>query len=191
MATDSDKGGQTPEETSIVPAEAQLLGDVRALIEGARQHVAAAVNREMTLLYWDIGQRLRRDVLNEQRAQYGKQIVSTLSRQLTALYGRGFSDKSLFHMLRFAEAFPDRAVVQNLSGQLGWSHFLEILYLKEALAREFYAQMCRLQRWSVRTLRERIRGMLYERTALSKNTEELVRQELARLRVCRESRVHG
>ena len=162
--------------------EQQLLLDLRHLIESARERVAVTVNREMTLLYWDIGARLRRDVLHEQRAQYGKQIVSTLSRQLMALYGKGFSDKSLFHMLRFAEAFPERGVVESLSGQLGWSHFLELLYLKEALAREFYAQMCRLQRWSVRTLRERIRSMLYERTALSKNTDELVRQELALLR---------
>ena len=178
-STSNDGGGgalPSPAE------EARLLGDLRALIEGARGRVAAAANREMTLLYWDIGARLRRDVLNEQRAEYGKRIVSTLSRQLTALYGRGFSDKSLFHMLRFAEAFPDRRIVGTLSRQLGWSHFLELLYLKEPLAREYYAEMCRAQRWSVRALRERVRGMLYERTALSRNTEELVRRELALLR---------
>ncbi len=181
-ATDEKARAPSDGDAHVTPAEAQLLGDVRGLIERARQRVAATVNREMTLLYWDIGERIRRDILQEQRAQYGKQIVSTLSRQLSRLYGRGFSDKSLLHMLRFVEAFPDRGTVSALSRRLGWSHFLEILYLKEPLARDFYAEMCRLQRWSVRTLREKIRGMLYERTALSKNTEELARQELALVR---------
>jgi hypothetical protein len=85
-------------------------------------------------------------------------------------------------MVRFAEVFPKFGIVQTLSAQLGWSYFLEIIYLKDDLRRAFYAEMCRIERWSVRTLRSKIGGMLYERTALSKNTEEHIRQVLDALR---------
>jgi len=85
-------------------------------------------------------------------------------------------------MVRFAEAFPDEAIVATLSQQLSWSHIVALLPVKEPLAREFYAEMCRVERWSVRTLRQKIGGMLFERTALPRESEALIRQELASLR---------
>ena len=85
-------------------------------------------------------------------------------------------------MIQFAEAFPDEPVVAALSQHLSWSHFVEILPLKKPLEREFYAEMCRIERWSVRALRERIGSQLYLRTALCKQPEALVDAELARLR---------
>jgi predicted nuclease of restriction endonuclease-like (RecB) superfamily len=121
-------------------------------------------------------------VLGERRADYGKRVVVTLAGQLTAEFGKGFTRDNLLRMLQFAEVFPDRQIVGTLSRQLGWSHFVTLLPLKEPLQREFYAEMCAQERWSVRALQNKIQGMLYERTALSKNTEELVRQELAALR---------
>lgn len=81
-------------------------------------------------------------------------------------------------MIRFAEVFTAVEIVQTLSGQLSWSHFLEIIHLKDVLRRDFYAEMCRIERWSVRTLRGKIGGMLYERTALAKNTEVHIRERL-------------
>lgn len=155
-----------------------LLADLRQLIEQARQAAAVAVNAGLTLMYWRIGQRIRAEVLGGQRAEYGEQIVSTLSRQLSAEFGRSFSDKNLRHMMRFAEAFPDEAIVSALSRQLAWSHFLELIYLKEPAARGFYAEMCSLARWSVRTLRDRVGSMLFERTALSRQPEKLIEHEL-------------
>ena len=113
---------------------------------------------------------------------YGEEIVSTLSRQLSAEFGSGYSRPNLFRMIKFSEFFADGAIVSTLSRQLSWSHFIEILRLKDSLRRDFYAEMCRIERWNVRTLREKIDGMLFERTALSRKPEELVRQELARLR---------
>ncbi len=83
---------------------------------------------------------------------------------------------------RFAEAFPDTQIVATLSRQLSWSHFKEILPFKKPLQRDFYAEMCRLERWSVRTLRKKVDGMLYERTAISKKPEELAKKELTALR---------
>ena len=85
-------------------------------------------------------------------------------------------------MIRFVEVFPDRQIVSTLSKQLGWSHFVEIVPLKDELRRDFYAELCRVERWSVRALREKIGGMLYERTALSKKPKELAKQELAALK---------
>ena len=163
-------------------AVAPLLADLRALIAAARASAAVAVNASLTLMYWRIGQRIQREVLGGERAAYGAEIVSTLSRQLTLEHGRSFNEKSLRHMMRFAEAFPDEQIVSTLSRQLAWSHFLDLIYLKEPAARDFYAQMCSIERWSVRTLRERMRSMLFERTALSQKPDETIRQELVTLR---------
>jgi len=142
-----------------------LISDIRQLIETSRSQLASAVNSALTLLYWQIGQRIRSEVLQGQRAEYGEQIILTLASRLEADYGRGFSSKNLRHMLRFAESFPSLEIVSALSRQLAWSHFLEIIYLKDPLKRDFYVQMCGQERWSVRTLRERMGSMLFERTA--------------------------
>jgi predicted nuclease of restriction endonuclease-like (RecB) superfamily len=106
----------------------------------------------------------------------------TASRQLVALYGRGYAEKNLRRMAQFAEAFPEEQIVVTLSRQLSWSHFSALLPLSQPFQREFYAEMCRIEGWSVRTLRERIDSMLYERTALSKQPDALIQEELALLR---------
>jgi predicted nuclease of restriction endonuclease-like (RecB) superfamily len=159
-----------------------LTADIRRLIEGARQQVAQAVNAGLASLYWQIGRRIRQDILRERRAEYGAEIVATLSRQLVPEFGRGFEEKNLRRMVQFAEVFPDPEIVATLRRQLGWSHFKEIIPLKNDLQRDFYAEMCRMGRWSVRTLRQKIDGMLYERSALSKKPDRLIRQELDALR---------
>ena len=165
---------------AIPPAQeaTPLLSELRQLIDEARHTAVVAVNAGLTLLYWRVGQRIRVEVLGGERAGYGEEIVATLSRQLTSEYGRSFSVKSLRHMVRFAEAFSEFGIVSTLSRQLAWSHFRELIYLQDPLARDFYAEMCRIERWSVRTLRERVGSMLFERTALSKKPDELIRLEL-------------
>ena len=169
-------------ETSEIVRDDALLGELRVLIERARERVAVAVNRELVLLYWDLGQRVRVEILGEERAKYGERIVATLSHQLTQEFGKGFTRSNLVRMMQFAETFPDRATVENLSATLSWSHFVEILALREPVEREFYATLCHASRWSVRGLRREIAGALFTRTALSRNTDELMRQELAQLR---------
>ena len=121
-------------------------------------------------------------MLGSERANYGEQIVATLSHALATEFGRGFERTNLTRMMKLAEAFPDEETVATLSHQLSWSHFRELLPLERPLQREFYAAMCRLEGWSVRTLRGRIDSMLYERTALSRKPDELANQELARLK---------
>jgi predicted nuclease of restriction endonuclease-like (RecB) superfamily len=159
-----------------------LLKDLRELITETRQDVARQVNSALVLLYWHVGKRIRQDILKEKRAEYGEQIVATLSTQLAEEFGEGWSRYNLSRMIRFAECFHDEKIVATLSQQLGWSHFKEIIPLDDDLKRDFYAEMCRIERWSVRTLRQKIGGMLFERTALSKKPDELIRYELDKLR---------
>ncbi|WP_294000444.1 PDDEXK nuclease domain-containing protein [Sphaerotilus sp.] len=170
-------------QPTSAPDVATLLADLRALIDEGRQQVAVAVNVGLTLLYWRVGQRIRTDLLqDEDRAAYGERIVATLSRQLTQVYGKGFTRSALNRMVQFAEAFPESQIVATLSQQLSWSHFVLLLPLTKPLQRDFYAEMCRLERWSVRTLGARIDSMLYERTALSKQPDALIQHELQTLR---------
>ena len=159
-----------------------LLGDIRALIEASRQRAVSAVNAELTMLFWRIGQRIHTEVLAGQRAGYGEEILLTLAAQLVRDYGRSFADKNLRRMVQFAATFPDEPIVVTLSRQLSWSHFVALLPLKDPLQRDYYAQMASTDHWSVRTLRERIDSMLYERTALSKKPDETIAQELAAMR---------
>jgi predicted nuclease of restriction endonuclease-like (RecB) superfamily len=159
-----------------------LLTEVRELIVSTRQTVARGVNAALVLLYWKVGERIHRDILSEQRAEYGREIVVSLSRQLAAEFGNGFAEKNLRRMVQFAEVFPEERIVVTLSRQLGWSHFIALIPLEKHLQREFYAEMCRLEQWSVRALRAKIGGMLYERTALSRRPAKLAARELKELR---------
>ena len=165
-----------------VTLQESLITDLRTLINEARNKVALIVNTEITLLYWHIGKRINEEVLGNQRAEYGKQIVSTLSRQLTEEYGKGFNEKSLRRMMQFAELFPDFQIVAPLARQLSWSHFLILFPIKDPLSREFYLTMSVSEKWTKRTLRNKIDSMLYERTAISSKPEEVIKTELANLR---------
>jgi predicted nuclease of restriction endonuclease-like (RecB) superfamily len=176
------KGKQTVPVSGVEPDAKSLFYDIRKLIEETRSSVATVVNAGLTLLYWQIGSRINKDILQGGRAGYGDEIVATLSRQLISEYGNGFSAKNIRHMMKFAEAFSDAQIVSTLSRQLSWSHFKELVYLPHPLQKEFYAEMCRIERWSVRALRQQIGSMLYERTAISKKPEEVVQEQLAQLR---------
>ena len=159
-----------------------LISDLKDLIEQARQHVSSTANSTLTMLYWKMGERIQREVLEDGRAGYGEKIVSTLSTQLVNDYGEAFGLRSLRRMVQFAIAFPDEAIVATLSRQLSWSHFVELLPLNQPLEREYYAEMCRIEHWSVRTLRERIGSQLYLRTAIAKKPETVIASEISHLR---------
>ena len=169
-------------QTELTPDADGLLGELRGLIDAARQQAAQTVNVTLTLLYWRVGQRIRREVLKDGRAEYGEQIVSTLSTQLVREYGQSFGLRSLRRMVQFAEVFPEEQLVVALAQTLSWSHFIEILPLKQPLERAYYAELCRVERWSVRTLRERIASQLYLRTAIAKQPETVVQAEIDHLR---------
>lgn len=165
----------------------KLVSDIRALIEQTRHQVAASVNAGMTIMYWHIGERINRDILGGERATYGQGIVATLARQLTEEYGgRQFSLRNLRRMMQFAQVFPDIQIVAPLVSQLSWSHFLQVIPIEDELKREFYLTMAADQRWSKRTLKTKIDGMLYERTAIARQPENIIRHDLEQLRNERE-----
>jgi predicted nuclease of restriction endonuclease-like (RecB) superfamily len=168
------------DNSSIV--EPGFINELRQMIDEARRFVAVAVNTGLTMLYWRIGKRINDEILQGNRAEYGKQILTTVSQELMAQYGDGFSYSALTRMIKFAEIFPDKSIVATLSQTLSWSHFRELISLEKPLQRDFYAEMCRVERWSVRVLRDKIDSMLYERTALSRKPEEVAKAELQKLR---------
>ncbi len=159
-----------------------LFLEIKEIIQNAKEKVARTINVALTATYWHIGKRINNEVLKNRRAGYGKEIIKTLSAELTKEYGRGWSEKQLRHCLRFAETFADFEIVSALQRQLSWTHFKTIIYLKTELQREFYAQMCLLENWNTRTLQKKIDSMLFERTAISKKPDELARLELGQLR---------
>jgi predicted nuclease of restriction endonuclease-like (RecB) superfamily len=170
---------------SKAPAAAHpsvLLADLRALIQSARERIATVANSTYTQLCWQVGRRLLRENLHAGRAAYGKQILATVSQELTADFGAGFSYTALTRMARFAEWIMDDQILASLSQELSWSHFIELLPIKDPLARDFYAEMCRIERWDVRTLRQKIGGMLFQRTALSRKPEAVISAEIVKLR---------
>ena len=159
-----------------------LLGDIREMIDKARRAVAVAVNSELSMLYWNIGRRINKEILHEKRAEYGKQIIATLSEQLTLEYGKGWSEKQLRHCIRAADVFQDEQIFSTLCRQFSWSHIRLFMYIDDPLKRNFYIEISRIEKWSVRILQERINSMLFERTAISRKPEETIAHDLKALR---------
>lgn len=165
-----------------------LIESIKELIEQTKQHVAITINSTLTMMYWSIGKKINDEILQNKRADYGKEIVSTVSRQLQEQYGDGYSLKNLRHMMQFNEVLSNVEKVSTLSRQLTWSHFKELIYFDDNLKRDFYIQMALADNWSVRTLRDRINSLLYERTALSKKPDELIQLELENLKAGKPSK---
>lgn len=155
-----------PASPPALPLE-PLHDELRELIANSRQRLAATVNAELSQLYWRIGQRLSREVLGGERAQYGTQLMNRLGERLAGEFGRGFEAKNLRRMVQFAQAFPEAEIVASLMRQLSWTHFLQLLPLKSEPARHFYARRCVAERWSVRELHRQIERKAYERSEIA------------------------
>jgi len=159
-----------------------LYHDVCLLIEQARLKVAQTANQTLTLMYWQIGKRINDELLEGERAAYGKQILSQLATLLQTQFGkRGFQERNIRRMLQFAQLFPDFEIVSQAATKLSWSHFIELISLKEALQRDFYLTMAISENWGRDTLRSKIDGMLYERTLISGKPHEFIKQELSNM----------
>lgn len=158
-----------------------LHSEIRKLIDTAKSHVVAQANQALVLTYWQIGKRIKTDVLADGRAEYGANVLKQLAQRLTAEYGTGFSYSSLTRMAKFYDYVSGQEIVVTLSQQLSWSHFVELIKLEDPIKREFYIGMCIQARWSVRTLRERMDSLLFERTAISKKPDDIIQNELGLL----------
>ena len=159
----------------------KLLNSIIGLIDQTRHIVAKTVNQELTLLYWHIGKSINDDILKNDRADYGKKLILNLSNELSNRYGSGFNKRNLHSFIKLNTVFQDITIVHTLCAQLSWSHIRNLIYIENPLKREFYIQMTVHERWSVRTLQERIDSMLFERTAISKKPEQTIVNELKTL----------
>lgn len=159
-----------------------FIENISQLIRSSKQRMATAVNAELTLLYWHIGNRINQYILQGERAEYGQEIVRTLADKLTEQFGKGWSKRNLNYMMQFATTFPELQIVQSLIAQLSWTHFTKLFVIEDPIKRDFYATMAAQERWSTRTLDDRISSLLFERTAISKKPDETIIQELTLLR---------
>lgn len=165
-------------QENIDKSERVLFDDVCHIIDGARSRVAVYVNSEVCMTNWYVGKRIKEDVLYNRRAEYGKQILKNLSVSLTARYGKGWSYSTLQHCVRAAYTFTEEEIVYAVRTQFSWTHLRSLMAISDPLARKFYMQMCYYEHWDTRTLEEKIDGQLYERTAISRRPEEIIRQTL-------------
>ena len=147
--------------------ENDLFNELSQLVELSQQQVIVQNNSALTLLFWEIGFRINETILQNKRAEYGKQIVQTLSTQLENKYGRNFEEKNLRRMMQFADQFTDKEIVVTLSRQLSWSHFLAILPIKKTEAKLFYANQVSHHLMSVRDLRKQIATKAFERATIA------------------------
>lgn len=159
----------------------QLFQDIVHMIQLAKSRVATEINSTVFLVYWSIGKRINEEILANDRANYGEEIINSIAIELAAQFGKGYSRAALFRMVRFAKMYPDKDIVSTLSRQLSWSHAVLICQLEQENQRNFYIQMASLERWSVRTTKDKINSMLFERTAISKKPDEVIRLELSKL----------
>ena len=159
-----------------------LLIALNQIVRSGKSRILASINSTISLVYWQVGSRINQELLKGDRATYGQQVIKNASTHLTEQFGDGWGEKHLRHCIRFSEIFTDFEIVSTLCRQLSWSHFKEVLYIDDDLKRTFYIEMCQIEKWSVRTFRERIQSMLYERTAISKKPDELIKKELNALR---------
>jgi predicted nuclease of restriction endonuclease-like (RecB) superfamily len=158
-----------------------LYQDIRQRVEQVRAQVLVQVNQALVLTYWNVGKTIKTQVLQGERAAYGAAVLRQLAERLRRDYGSGFSYSGLTRMVKLYDLLPEEANVATLSQQLSWSHFVELIKIDDTTRRSFYAELCAQSGWSVRTLRERMDGMLFERTAICKQPEETIRHELAQL----------
>lgn len=162
--------------------QTQLNEDVCKIIEGSQQRLATTINAEICMLHWNIGKRIKEDVLFNKRAEYGKQMVKSLANVLTQKYGKGWSDRKLLHCIRAAYTFTENEIVYAVRTQLSWTHLRSLMFIEDKLKRSFYIEMARIEHWDTRTLDSKIDSMLYERTVLSRKPEDVIKMELEKIK---------
>jgi len=155
-----------------------LISAISLLIEQSQNHIATQANSVLTHLFWQIGKRINDEILQNKRADYGKQIVVTVSRQIETKYGRSFSDRNLRRMMQFATIFNDFKILTPLATQLSWSHFIELFPLKTDEARMFYAKKAIEESWGKRTLKQQIARKSFERNEIANTQMSTFKSEL-------------
>ncbi len=158
-------------ENDLYTDTGSLLKDAQGIIEQARQEAYRSVNIAMIQRNWLLGKRISEEILQgENRAEYGREVIKKLSRELTGIYGKGFTKSYLYNFMRFHKTFPD--IFQSPIGKseiLTWTHYYLLLDVDDKAAREWYAHEAFTETWSVRTLRRNIASQYYYRLLQSQN----------------------
>ncbi len=167
-----------------VPKTEDILSNkIIDIIETNKKEILKTLNNQVVMTYWKIGKEIIIEEQNgKEKAEYGKKIINNISKVLTVKYGSGFSSSNLRRMRQFYTMFSDEKICATLSHQLTWSHFVELIKIDEEIKREFYITMCLNEGWVVRTLKDRINSMLFERTAISKKPDETIKNDLELLK---------
>ena len=147
--------------------EKQLFNELVQIIEQGKNQLSRQVNSTITMVYWHLGKKINNHVLENKRAEYGKQIVPILSKQLVKLYGRSFTERNLRRMMQFAEEFSDITIVTSLMTQLSWTHFIQLFPLKSHKEKLFYASKIAEQKWSIRETHKQIEYKAFERSEIA------------------------
>lgn len=158
-----------------------VYDQISQMIELRKHRAKIMVNSEIIAMNWSIGKCLQDNVLKGEKGEYGQKVIAEIGRKLSSEYGNGFNKSTLFRMIQFYNEFPDVETVATLSQQLSWSHFVELLPIKDKTKRDFYTIMCINENWDVRKLRERKKSMLFERTLISKKPENTIKNDLVQL----------
>ncbi|MCP4689840.1 MAG: DUF1016 domain-containing protein, partial [Desulfobacterales bacterium] len=158
-----------------------FMEGVRELIVGKKWEAARSISSTAALLFWKIGERARGENPDDPEG-YGEKAIRSMGARFPMEFGKGFDEANIRRMVQFHEAFPDESHVASLAEQLSWSHFVLLIPLRDEQQRNFYAQTCQQERWSVRTLQRQIGGMLYERVTYSLDPAGSLERELAALR---------
>lgn len=154
-----------------------LLIDAERIIDSAKSVSRRAVNAALIQRNWLLGKRIHEEQLKgADRAEYGKQVISDLAKQLTNTYGRGFEPRTLYRYVQFYKVYPDilTTLLSKSAPQLTWSHYLVLLRVDSEPAREWYGREAAEQGWSVRTLDRNVSTLYYERLLLSSEKEPVV-----------------
>lgn len=162
--------------------ESKLFNDISFLIETTQKRTIREISRTGVMLYWHIGHRINDEILKHARADYGAQVIKNLAAKLQTKYGSGFGSRVIHRSVQFDKLFPDEKIVLSLSTHLKWTHFVALLSIENQYKREFYAEMCRIERWSTRELNQKIESLLFERTAIAKKPESIIQAEIKKLR---------
>ena len=159
--------------------EFRLVKELSQLIDESKKQVVVQANSSLTLLFWQVGNRINQFTLQNKRATYGKHVIVSISEQLVALYGRNFETKNLRRMIQFSEIYADYQIVVSLTRQLTWTHIIAIIPLKSVNQRGFYIQKITEEKWNTRCTRKQIETKAYERTVSANTQNAITRRSLS------------
>lgn len=163
---------------NLLPENQSYIFEIKTILHQARQKVYATIHSEMVWAYWQIGKRIvDEEQQGAERAQYGQQIIQTLSDELTREFGRGFSKRTLWEIRQFYQQFPDFPNMRTVFAQLSWSHFQRVLKVQNEQAWTYYLREAEQNGWSVRTLDRNISTLYYDRL-ISSQQPEIVQAEM-------------